>query len=229
MPEGDCNCGPTAIPCFGQVVSGLSADFRDGFLPEAVGRNPAEEWEIYCGVRSLLPKEPRCTATAFVRRFIKNAGLAPAEEHAVYLARAAAVVGVLARLDSTLFEDDEVPRKKKNLFTRGLERALWRGEDDAGLPFPGVEEVCSTLLGVPSGSGEKNLRGRVIVRGVYRMMRRHYLEEGDLPAFEEVATGFGITAAMPLFPLCFLTWAQVKALRDRNAGLMDTTPGEKAD
>ncbi|MDD4255853.1 MAG: hypothetical protein PHP59_10830 [Methanofollis sp.] len=223
MSNGSCNCGPDAVPCFGQVVSELSAAIRMGFIPEAVGRNPDEEWKIYCGVRSLLPKEPRCTATAFVGRFMKNAGMVQVGEHVIYRTRAAAVIGILARLDSTLFTPEGVNPWTVTRPWRALRRTgpfPWRSEDDAELPFPELKEVYS-LMGVPTEGERKNLRGTVIVEGVYRMMRRHYLECGDLPAFGDVANAFGITAAMPLFPMCFLTWVQVKALQARIAGEMD--------
>lgn len=238
MSDEACRCGPDVIPCFGQVVSGLSAAIRRGFIPEAVGRNPEEEWEIYCGVRSLLQKGPRCTATAFVGRFTKNAGMERVGEHAIYLTRAAAVIGILARLDSTLFIPEGVNPRGVTRSWRALRRSgqdLRHIEDDAELPFPELKEVFS-LMGVPSEDERENLRGTVIVRGVdrmtkqfvkgvYLMMKQYYLERGDLPSFEEVTNAFGITAAMPLFPTCFLTWTQVKTLQTRIAG--DHPAGQK--
>jgi len=227
------------VPCFEKVSETLATHMMQGFFPQPVGRDPEEEWALYCRIEKALRRWPACSPTDFAEQFARAEGKVPLEEHDAWFTRAVAIIGVFAKNDRTLFLQEapaEVLPRRPTRTERltlmnclgpvshapdGRDEGRWEDEE-VGATFPRLGEVYECVLPERGGCGElARRRCTVVMRGVYWAMRRRYQERGVVPAFREVADEVGIRAGMPTFPMTFYTWAAVKNLHDRINGQMD--------
>jgi len=162
--------GGKKVPCFEKVAESLAAAASRGDLPEPVGRDPEEEWALYCRIEERLWLWPAFTPNDFAWQFARAEGKMPLEDHAVWFTRAVAIIGAFVQHDATLFLPEKKPPfstvrdirpgpvtfpdctgaiPRSRTLTMYGEMHFWTGtrragrEEESDASFPRMEEVCA--------------------------------------------------------------------------------------
>ncbi|MBP2145392.1 hypothetical protein J2129_000846 [Methanofollis sp. W23] len=213
------------VPCFERVNGTFEDTMKWGVLPEGLGRDLGEEWDLYCRVTKMLRRWPACTPAEFVEHLALAEGKVPLEDHPAWSARVSMIVQAFLEHDRTLF----LPRypsgqtcKNDRTTMFGVEekkicRNLWES-DEIDETFPQLEEVSHCVLPQhhppqKRDPGELNRRrSSVIVRGVYWAVQGYYTKTQTIPPFSVVGVRLGTGVGTRHFPMALYTWVAIRDL-----------------